>query len=99
MSDIRYVVVHLPGPKWVPGRSPFEQEGVRAHIDHYRALFARGKLALGGPFLSAPGAVGMMVAAQGVTREEMEAHAAADPAVASGLIAYEVREWMIGMKP
>ena len=98
MRDIRYVVVHLPGPKWVPGRPPFEQEGVRAHVDHYRALHEQGKLVLGGPFLSAPGAVGMMIPAEGVTREEMEAHAAADPAVAAGLIEYEVREWMVGMK-
>ena len=97
MRDVRFVVVHLPGPKWAPGVPAFEQAGVQAHIDHFRALFAQGKLAMGGPFFS-PGAVGMMIPEAGVTREEIEAFAAADPAVAAGLLAFEVREWLVGMK-
>ena len=97
MRDVRFVVVHLPGPKWAPGVPVFEQDGVQAHVDHFRTLFAQGKLALGGPFFS-PGAVGMMIPEPGVTREEMEAFAAADPAVTSGLLAFEIREWLVGMR-
>jgi hypothetical protein len=39
-----------------------------------------------------------MIAEPGVTREEMEAFAAADPSVKSGLLTYEVRQWLVGMK-
>jgi uncharacterized protein YciI len=97
MKDLRFVVIHHPGPKWAPDVPLFEQDGLQAHIDHYRALFAEGKLALGGPFFD-PGAVGMMIPEPGVTREEMEQFAAADPSVQSGLLTFEVRQWLVGMK-
>ena len=89
--------MHHAGPKWAPDVPLFEQDGLQAHIDHYRMLFAEGKLALGGPFLG-PGAVGMMIAELGVTREEIEEFAAADPSVQSGLLTFEVRQWLVGMK-
>ncbi|MET0346815.1 MAG: YciI family protein [Casimicrobiaceae bacterium] len=97
MRDLRFVVMHHAGPKWAPDVPLFEQDGLQAHIDHYRMLFAEGKLALGGPFLG-PGAVGMMIAELGVTREEIEEFAAADPSVQSGLLTFEVRQWLVGMK-
>jgi len=97
MKDVRFVVVHHPGPKWADDVPLFEQRGLQAHIDHFRAWFGQGKLTMGGPFLS-PGAVGMMIPEAGVTREEIEAFAAADPAVDAGLLAFEVREWLVGMK-
>jgi len=96
-KDVRFVVVHHPGPKWLADVPLFQQDGLQAHIDHYRTMFADGKLALGGPFLD-PGAVGMMIPEPGVTREEMEAYAAADPSVHAGLLTFEVREWLVGMK-
>ena len=97
MRDLRFVVMHHAGPKWAPDVPLFEQDGLQAHIDHYRMLFAEGKLALGGPFLG-PGAVGMIIAELGVTREEIEEFAAADPSVQSGLLTFEVRQWLVGMK-
>jgi len=97
MKDLRFVVIHHAGPKWAADVPLFEQDGLQAHIDHYRTMFAEGKLALGGPFFGS-GAVGMMIAEPGVTREEMEAFAAADPSVKSGLLTYEVRQWLVGMK-
>jgi len=96
-KDLRFVVVHHPGPKWATDVPPFQQDGLQLHIDHYRTMFAAGRLALGGPFFG-PGAVGMMIPEGGVTREEMEAFAAADPAVQAGLLTFEVREWLVGMK-
>jgi uncharacterized protein YciI len=96
MKDIRFVVIHLPGPKWVPGKSLFEQAGVREHVEHYRKLLEEGKLALGGPHLDAK-AGGMMIPAAGVSEAEVEAFAAADPAVVSGLLLAEIRPWLIGM--
>jgi uncharacterized protein YciI len=95
-SDIRYVVFHSPGPAWQHGVDFREQPGVAAHVTHYRKLFEAGKLAMGGPFL-AEDSGGMMVPAAGITREEMEAFAAADPAVQSGLLVVEIRPWYVAM--
>jgi uncharacterized protein YciI len=66
------------------------------HVRHYAGLYEQGKLEIGGPFLD-PDAGGMMVGTPGVSRAELEAFAAADPAVASGLLEYDVREWYVPM--
>ena len=95
--DIRYVVLHRPGPAWQRGVDPREQPGVGAHVAHYRLLQEQGKLDLGGPFLGPEGG-GMMVPAAGVAEAEIRAFAAADPAVAAGLLEFEVRPWYVAMK-
>ncbi|MFO1252795.1 MAG: hypothetical protein U1E77_17040 [Inhella sp.] len=95
--DLRYLVIHSPGPAWVAGRSPFEQPGIQAHIAHYRQWQQQGKLALGGPFMDAA-AGGMMLPEPGIPAEEVEAFAKADPAVQSGLLKVELRPWLIGMR-
>lgn len=93
----QFVVFHEPGPRWQHGTPPFEQEGVQAHVDHYRELLKSGKLLLGGPFLDGGGG-GMMVAADGVGAGDLAAFAAADPSVASGLLTFRIRPWLIGMR-
>ena len=80
---IRYVVIHQPGPKWQSGVDFREQDGVGKHVQHYLKLHEQGKLELGGPFLLQD-AGGMMVATKDVSEEELEAFAAADPAIQSG---------------
>nr|WP_316641952.1 YciI family protein [uncultured Roseateles sp.] len=97
MPDIRYVVMHHPGPRWQAGVPLFEQQGLQAHVEHYRQLLAQGKLALGGPFLDAA-AGGMMVPTAGLDEAEIRAFAEADPAVVSGLLTFELRQWMVGMR-
>lgn len=97
MKDIRFVIFHTPGPKWVAGKSLFEQEGVQAHVEHYRRLHTQGKLALGGPHLDAGGG-GMMIPEAGLSEQELTEFAQADPAVQSGLLLVQVRPWLIGMK-
>ena len=94
---IRYVVIHKPGLKWQYGVDFRQQEGVGEHVQHYLKLHEQGKLELGGPFLI-PDMGGMMVATKDVTQEEIEAFAAADPAVQSGLLIFEVRPWMTAME-
>ena len=94
--DIRAVVFHAPGPKWTPGIPFRQQSGVQAHVEHFRKLNVEKKLFLGGPFLDDTG--GMMIAAEGVSPEELRAFAAEDPAVKSGLLTATVKPWMIGMK-
>lgn len=93
---IRYVVIHTPGKAWQTGVDFREQPGVEQHVLHYRKLFERGLLEMGGPYLVTDGG-GMMVTTPGVSAEEIQAFAAEDPAVQSGLLNYEVRPWYTPM--
>jgi len=97
VPDLRWVVVHAPGPTWQAGLPPFEQPGIAAHVAHYRAWLASGKLAMGGPFLDAGGG-GMMITTRDVGEDELRAFAAADPAVVAGLLTLDVRRWLVGMQ-
>ena len=96
MQDIRHVVFHTPGPAWLPGKSMFEQPGVREHVAHYRQWHAAGKLELGGPHLDAAGG-GMMIPVAGMSEADVVRFANEDPAVKSGTLVVEVRPWLIGM--
>jgi uncharacterized protein YciI len=96
-DPILLAVRHLPGKAWVPGLDPRRQPGIEAHVGHYAALLEAGKLVLGGPFLEAD-AGGFAVAAPGVGCEELAAFAAADPAVAAGLIRFELLTWFAPMR-
>ncbi len=95
--NIRYVVFHKPGPKWQHGIDFREQAGVEQHVQHYLKLHEQGKLELGGPFLLQD-AGGMMVATKAVSQAELDAFAASDPAVQSGLLTYEIRPWLTAME-
>jgi uncharacterized protein YciI len=92
----RFVVFHSPGPNWQDGVDFREQPGVFDHVGHYAGFHEQAKLEMGGPFLTGQGG-GMMIAAADVGQEELEAFAAADPAVTSGLLNYEVRPWLVAM--
>lgn len=94
---IRFVIIHKPGPKWQSGVGYRQQEGVGEHVQHYLKLHEQGKLQLGGPFLL-PDMGGMMVTTKEVSQEEIEAFAADDPAIKSGLLVYEIRPWMTAME-
>lgn len=91
MPDPMHVVVHRPGSKWKTELPPFEQPGLRDHVAYYQKLLDDGRLFMGGPFLDTPG--GMMVFEANVPRETVDALSAADPAVLSGLLVYDVRPW------
>lgn len=95
--DLRFVVVHTPGPGWDSTKSVFEQPGLQAHIEHYRQWQVQGKLELGGPFMDGA-AGGMMLPVAGVPETEVRRFAAEDPAVKAGLLRAEVRPWLIGMR-
>ena len=94
---IRHVVFHSPGASWQDGLDFREQPGVENHVAHYADLHQQGKLELGGPFLIGDGG-GMMVTTDAVHFDEIDAFAAADPAVQSGLLTYEVRPWYVAME-
>jgi len=94
---VRFVIFHRPGPKWQMGVDFREQDGVSEHVQHYLNLHEQGRLELGGPFLLQD-AGGMMVATKDVSQEELETFAAADPAVQTGLLIYEIRPWLTVME-
>ena len=96
-QNTRYVVRHLPGPKWEPGLEFRGQSGIEVHVEHYGQWHAEGKLELGGPFLL-PDSGGMMVTIKGIALEELEAFVAADPAVQSGLLEYFIYPWYTAME-
>ena len=75
MKDIRFVVFHMSGPNWLPGKTLFEQPGVADHVGHYKKLLEAGKLSLAGPHLD-DRAGGMMVPAADVTEAEIKVFAA-----------------------
>lgn len=95
-KDVRFVVFHLPGPAWLPGKTLFDQPGVREHVAHYRRWLEAGKLELGGPHLDSAGG-GMMIPVAGVGEAEVSRFASEDPAVRSGVLVAVVRPWLIGM--
>jgi uncharacterized protein YciI len=96
VGNVRYVIFHRPGPAWQPGVGFQSQPGIMDHVLHYSRLRDEGKLAMGGPFLG-DRAGAMMVSALGVERDELEAYAAADPAVRDGVLTYEVQAWLIAL--
>lgn len=90
------VVFHRPGKAWKPRGSFAEQPGIDRHVAHYAILLKERRLAMGGPFLDNSG--GMMIAAAGVSKEELARYAADDPAVKSGVLKFEIREWLVAMR-
>ena len=97
MPELRYVVVHKPGPSWKPGVSAFEQPGLQAHVEHFRRLLQEGKLVMGGPFMDGASG-GMMVPEAGVSEAEITNFASEDPAVKAGLLVFEVRPWLPALR-
>ena len=94
--DVHYVVFHYSGESWVQDVDFREQPGVMEHVIHYRRFLEQGNLIMGGPFLL-PNGGGMMIASPHVTLEELQEYAAADPAVKSNLLTFEIRPWYVPM--
>ncbi len=97
VGNVRYVIFHRPGPAWQPGVDFQSQPGIMDHVLHYSRLRDEGKLALGGPFLESHKG-SMVISALGVERDEVEAFAAADPAVLQGVLTYEVLPWLVALQ-
>ena len=97
MKDVRFVVIHKPGPAWKAGAPLFEQRDCRSTVEHYRKLLADGKLTIGGPFLDEAGG-GFMIPEPGASEDEVRRFAGDDPTVRSGLLTFEIRPWLVGMK-
>ncbi len=97
IPSVRWVIRHEPGERWIRGTDFREQQGVGEHAQHYRKFAELGRLELGGPFLLEDSG-GMVVTIKGLAKEEVVAFAAADPAVKSGLLKFEVLPWLTPME-
>jgi len=67
---------------------PINQELIKSHVAHLKALKAQGKLVLCGPFTDYPG--GMVIFSANDLIEAIDI-AKSDPFIASGCKSYEVR--------
>lgn len=85
-----------PGPQWKQGVPVFEQDGVGAHVEHYRAWLDADRLEMGGPFVDAA-AGGMMICAAGSPEDAIRAHARADPAFAQGVMCAELFPYRVAL--
>jgi uncharacterized protein YciI len=92
--EMLYAVRLLPGPKWVAGKSAFEQPGIQDHIAYMEKLQAEGRMRFGGPFLDG---MGGQCAITAESTDDAKAVASADPAVAAGLLVPEVHPWLLVM--
>jgi uncharacterized protein YciI len=92
MPTPQFVIINTPGAAWNYEATFMQQKDVMKHAAYFFGLHAEGKVERGGPFLTVPG--GMMVMVVGVPEEEVIAIAMADPGVTSGLLNYEIRQWM-----
>jgi uncharacterized protein YciI len=69
-----------------------------AHLEWMIKAERRGLVFGSGPFVAPgelPGAGGGLTVLRASTREEAEAIAAADPFIAEGVFAYELKEWLL----
>lgn len=85
------VLAHItPGPSWRPGHDVWGQgPAVRAHLAHMRDSYDAGVLLVGGPLR---GGMAGMALLEVSDLGAAHALAAADPAVAAGVLTYEVAE-------
>ena len=97
MPDRCLVVIHSPGPSWELGLPLTQQVGIQEHRMHYAKLLDAGQLQMGGPFVDGAGG-GMMICQPGMDEDTLRTHALTDPAVESGLLQFEIRPWIIGLK-
>ncbi|HEU0304852.1 MAG TPA: hypothetical protein VFR32_09765 [Gaiellaceae bacterium] len=96
MSNEFAVALYRRGPLWDRSRPIGEQDGLQGHFAYMGRLMGDGTIERGGPFYRADELVeGELVALAVYTVPVAEATrlAAADPAVAAGLMECDVMPW------
>jgi uncharacterized protein len=85
-----YLVVYRPGPGWIQGKLMQEQPPLKEHGRYMLQLYRKGILQFAGRFGDNIGGAMAFVA-----KDDAEAAAivAADPAVTTGMFAFELRAW------
>lgn len=85
-----YLVVYLPGPGWIQGKTMQEQPPLKEHGRYMLQLYRQDVLQFAGRFGDNIGGA-MVFRAKDDT--EASAIVAADPAVTSGMFAHQLRAW------
>jgi uncharacterized protein YciI len=88
---MEYAIIYRPGPAWIPGRLP-DQQDLNAHISYLQALRAQRKLIQAGPFMSDNSEVTVIEVG---SEAEARSIVAADPAVIRGVLHAELTPWSI----
>lgn len=95
----RLQIMHLlflsPGVAWKKDLTLEEQPGFNYHVQYYSVLFKNQKLLLGGPFISHPGA---MVILLSQNYDEAKSIASNDPAVKNGLMEPNIFAYLAPLK-
>lgn len=86
-----YLVIYRPGPEWLKGKSLGEQP-LKEHGMYMLGLYIKGSMMQAGPFTDDTGGAALLV-----VNDESEAKALVteDPAVKTGIFAYEMHPWKL----
>ena len=89
-----YVALYTPGPKYEAKKHFYEQEVFPQHGEYMKTLFTAGVIIMGGPFEEGNTFM-VMLDVSGMN--DAQRLTEGDPAVSSGVMAAEVREWHIAL--
>ena len=88
---MEYAIIYRPGPAWVPGKLP-DQQDLNDHIAYIQGLRAQRKLIQAGPFMSDNSEVTVIEVG---SKAEARSIVAQDPAVIRGVLRTELTLWNI----
>ena len=86
-----YLVIYRPGPGWLEGKSLGEQP-LKEHGIYMLSLYIKGSMMHAGPFTDGAGGAVLLLATE---ESEAKTLVAEDPAVKSGIFAYEMHPWKL----
>lgn len=86
---VYYLILFKPGPKWVQGKSVFEQP-LRGHGEYLQKLFEEKKLIYAGPFLDDHGGLAILRVSGA---SEMHEIMAKEPGTQQHIFEAEVHPW------
>lgn len=87
--DSAFLVVYEPGPAWRVGK-PLREQPLKEHGQYMLSLYVRGTLVSAGPFTDDTGGAVVLAAADQTAARAIVMN---DPAVTSGVFAYELHPW------
>ncbi|HEY1687129.1 MAG TPA: YciI family protein [Tepidisphaeraceae bacterium] len=86
-----FAILYQPGPKWIKGRSVFDQD-LMEHGQYMSKLLDQGHLVMGGPFSDSSGGLAIITARN---VDEAEGILKKDPGVTKGVFKATLRPWYV----
>lgn len=88
-----FIILWVPGPAWVPGKTVREQPYWDDHATFMDRLFENGMVILGGPFADATGS---LVIVEAESEQEVADIFMRDPFLEHGIFALNsLKQWLI----